>query len=157
MRTITPVLWMSGNGEEAVDFWVATFPNSHIIATSRFPEGGPAPAGTWLTIDFELSGLVLQALNGGDGHPFTDAISLAVTVDDQAEVDRVWDALTSDGGEEGPCGWAKDRFGLWWQVVPEGMGALLTDPDPGRAQRAMQAMMTMKKIDLAAVEAAANG
>ena len=157
MRTITPVLWMSGNGEEAVDFWVATFPNSRIIATSRFPEGGPAPAGTWLTIDFELSGLVLQALNGGDGHPFTDAISLAVTVDDQAEVDRVWDALTSDGGEEGPCGWAKDRFGLWWQVVPEGMGALLTDPDPGRAQRAMQSMMTMKKIDLAAVEAAAAG
>lgn len=157
MRAITPVLWMSGNGEEAVDFWVATFPNSYIIATSRFPEGGPAPAGTWLTIDFELSGLVLQALNGGDGHPFTDAISLAVTVDDQAEVDRVWDALTSDGGEEGPCGWAKDRFGLWWQVVPEGMGALLTDPDPGRAQRAMQAMMTMKRIDLAAIEAAANG
>ena len=157
MRTITPVLWMSGNGEEAVDFWVATFPNSRITATSRFPEGGPAPAGTWLTIDFELSGLVLQALNGGDGHPFTDAISLAVTVDDQAEVDRVWDAITSHGGEEGQCGWAKDRFGLWWQVIPAGMGALLTDPDPGRAQRAMQAMMAMKKIDLAAIEAAAAG
>ena len=157
MPTITPVLWMSGDGEEAVDFWVATFPDSRILATSRFPEGGPAPAGTWLTIDFELSGLTLQALNGGDGHPFTDAISLAVTVDDQAEVDRVWEAITSDGGEEGPCGWAKDRFGLSWQVVPKGMGAMLTDPDPGRAQRAMQAMMTMKKIDLAAIEAAAAG
>jgi len=157
MSTITPVLWMSTDGEEAVEFWVATFRNSRITATSRFPEGGPAPAGTWLTIDFELSGLVLQALNGGDGHPFTDAISLAVTVDDQAEVDRVWDAITSHGGEEGQCGWAKDRFGLWWQVIPAGMGALLTDPDPGRAQRAMQAMMAMKKIDLAAIEAAAAG
>ena len=157
MRTITPVLWMGSRGEEAVDFWVATFPDSRIIATSRFPEGGPAPAGTWLTIDFALNGLVLQALNGGEGHPFTDAISLAVTVDGQPEVDRIWEALTSGGGEESQCGWAKDRFGLWWQVIPAGMDALLTDPDPGRAQRAMQAMMTMKKIDLAAIEAAAAG
>ena len=156
MAAITPVLWFDLEGKEAVDFYVATFPNSRILAESQYPQGGPLPAGTWLTIDFELNGLRLQALNGGPGHPFTDAISLSMQVDGQAEVDRLWEAITGNGGEEGPCGWARDRFGLWWQVVPKGMGALIGDPDPGRASRAMNAMMQMKKIDLAVIQAAAD-
>ena len=156
MAAITPVLWFDLEGRKAVDFYIATFPNSRELGSTEYPEGAPLPAGTWLTIDFELNGLRLQALNGGPGHPFTDAISLSTEVDGQGEVDRLWEAITGDGGEEGPCGWAKDRFGLWWQIVPKGMGELLSDPDPGRATRAMTAMMQMKKIDLAVIQAAAD-
>ena len=109
-----------------------------------------------LTVDFELDGRPYVALNGGPDYPFTEAVSFQVSCADQDEVDHYWDTLTADGGEEGPCGWVKDRFGLSWQIVPSALPELLSDPDPGRANRAMQAMLTMRKIDIAAVRAAAD-
>ena len=114
------------------------------------------PAGTAMSVSFVLDGVEVQALNGGPAFPFTEAFSFFVSVPDQAEVDRVWDALTADGGEPGRCGWLKDRWGLSWQVVPEALPQLLSDPDPGRASRAMNAMLAMDKIDVAALHAAAD-
>jgi predicted 3-demethylubiquinone-9 3-methyltransferase (glyoxalase superfamily) len=151
-QKITPFLWFSDNAEEAANFYVSVFPNSKLTDVARMGEGGPA-----LTVAFTLDGEDFVGLNGGPIHPFTEAISFVIDCETQEEVDYYWKSLTADGGQPGDCGWLKDRFGLSWQVVPRRLPELLTDPDPARAQRAMQAMMQMHKIDIAALEAAANG
>lgn len=151
-QKITPFLWFNDNAEEAATFYVSVFPNSKLTDVARMGEGGPA-----LTVAFTLDGEDFVGLNGGPVHAFTEAVSFVIDCETQAEVDRYWETLTADGGQPGDCGWLKDRFGLSWQVVPRRLPELLTDPDPARAQRAMQAMMQMQKIDIAALEAAANG
>ena len=156
MPTIVPNLWFDTQAEEAAQFYTSVFPNSRITSVSYYPEGGPGPAGSVLTVDFELDGQRYTALNGGPEFTFTEAVSLSIDCQTQEEVDAYWEKLT-DGGQESRCGWLKDRFGLSWQVVPAGMEELMTDPDPERAARAMQAMMGMTKIDLAAMRAAADG
>ena len=156
MPPINPNLWFDTKSEEAAAFYVSVFPNSKITAVSRYPEGAPQPAGTVLTVDFVLDGQEFTAINGGPQFPFTEAISLLITCADQKEIDYYWDALSA-GGEEGQCGWLKDRYGVSWQVVPPGMAEVLNGSDPGRAQRAMQAMFSMQKIDVAALQAAADG
>ncbi len=151
-QKITPFLWFNDNAEEAATFYVSVFPNSKISDIARMGEGGPA-----LTVAFTLNGEDFVGLNGGPVHPFTEAVSFVIDCETQEEVDRYWETLTADGGQPGDCGWLKDRFGLSWQVVPRRLPELLTDADPARAQRALQAMMQMHKIDIAALEAAANG
>lgn len=151
-QKITPFLWFVDNAEEAANYYVSVFPNSKVSDIARMGEGGPA-----LTVAFTLDGEDFVGLNGGPVHAFTEAVSFVIDCETQAEVDRYWETLTADGGQPGDCGWLKDRFGLSWQVVPRRLPELLTDPDPARAQRAMQAMMQMHKIDMAALEAAANG
>ena len=155
MPSISPFLWFDDQAEQAAQRYVEIFPGSHITDVARYPEGTPQ-AGTALTVSFVLDGLEVTALNGGPQYQFTEAFSMQVSVPDQAETDRVWDALIADGGEPGRCGWLKDRWGLSWQVVPTALSELLSDPDPGRAGRAMQAMLTMDKIDVAALHAAAD-
>ena len=157
MSRITPCLWFNGQAEEAARLYVSLFPNSSVGNVSRYGAGAPFPEGTALMVEFSLSGQGYQGLNGGPQFGFTEAISLSISCRDAAEVDHFWNGLTAEGGSEGQCGWLKDRFGLSWQVVPEGLGALLSDPDPARSGRAMQAMLGMKKLDLAALKAAADG
>jgi len=154
MRKITPCLWFDTEAEEAANFYTAVFENSRILGVSHYGEAGPRPAGTVLTVNFELEGQEFVALNGGPDFTFDEAISFQISCKDQQEVDYYWDKLT-EGGEEGPCGWVKDRFGLSWQIVPTRLMELLEDPDPVRSQGAMKAMLGMKKIDIAAVEQAA--
>ena len=154
MSLIAPCLWFNGQAEEAARYYVSLFPDAALDAISRYGQSAPFPPGTALMVQFRLSGQRFQALNGGAQFPMTAAISLSIACKDAAEVDRYWAALTA-GGEEGRCGWLKDRFGVSWQVVPDGLGAVLSDPDPARAGRAMQAMLQMKKLDLAAMRAAA--
>lgn len=156
MPRITPSLWFDLQSEEAAKFYVSVFPNSEIKNVSYYGEGGPRPAGTVLSVDFSLDGQLFTALNGGPQFTFDEAVSFQIDCADQAEVDHYWTKL-SEGGEEGPCGWLKDKYGLSWQVVPTVLGELLTDPDAGRAQRAMQAMLGMGKLDVAALRAAADG
>ncbi|MET7358845.1 VOC family protein [Streptomyces sp. NPDC005562] len=156
MPRITPNLWFDLQSEEAAQFYVSVFPNSEIKNVSYYGEGAPRPAGTVLTVDFELDGQPYTAINGGPDFTFTEAVSFQIDCADQAEVDHYWTKL-SEGGEEGPCGWLKDKYGLSWQVVPAVLGELITDPDPERSQRAMQAMLGMKKLDVAALQAAADG
>lgn len=156
MNQIVPNLWFDTEGLEAAEFYVSLFPNSQITNVTHYGEGGMREAGTVMTVDFELDGTPFTAINGGPQFTFDEAVSFAIPCDDQAEADRYWDALTA-GGEEGMCGWLKDRFGLSWQVYPSELGALLDDPDPARAQRAMQAMLGMRRIDVAAMRAAADG
>jgi predicted 3-demethylubiquinone-9 3-methyltransferase (glyoxalase superfamily) len=157
MQKISPCLWFDHQAEEAANFYVSLFDDAAVTDVSRYPEGSPGPAGQVMLVTFRLAGQEFQALNGGPEFHFTEAISLFVHCKDQAEVDRLWSALTSGGGEESQCGWLKDRFGLSWQIVPDRLGELLSDPDPERAQRAMQAMLQMQKIDVQALEDAANG
>ena len=154
MPKITPCLWFDTQGEEAARFYTSIFPNSRIVDVAHYGEAGPREAGTVMVVRFELDGQELVALNGGPEFTFDEAISFQIDCADQEEVDRYSEALT-DGGEQGPCGWVKDRFGLSWQVVPKRMIELLSDPDEAKAQRAMAAMLEMCKIDIAAVEAAA--
>ena len=155
MPKITPCLWFDTQGEEAAEFYTSIFPNSRIVDVSHYGSAGPREAGTVMAVKFELDGQELVALNGGPDFTFDEAISFQIDCADQEEVDRYSEALT-DGGEQGPCGWVKDRFGLSWQVVPTRMIELLSDPDEARAQRAMAAMLEMRKIDIAAVQAAAD-
>ncbi len=157
MSKIAPCLWFNGEAEEAARFYVSLFPQSAILSVSHYGGGAPFPAGTAMMVEFSLEGQRFQALNGGPDLPFTDAVSLSIDCKDQAEVDRYWSALSEGAGEEGRCGWLKDRFGVSWQVVPAGLGAVISDPDPRRARRALQAMLGMKKLDLAAMRAAADG
>jgi predicted 3-demethylubiquinone-9 3-methyltransferase (glyoxalase superfamily) len=156
MTSITPTLWFDSQGLEAAEFYVALFPDSEITGVSHYGEGGPRPEGSVMTVQFTLDGHPYTALNGGPDYTLDEAFSLQIVCADQKEVDRYWEALTADGGEEGRCGWCKDRFGVSWQVVPDGLAALLSDPDPGRASRAVQAMLTMSKLDLDAMRAAAD-
>ncbi len=155
MPRITPCLWFDTDGEEAARFYTSVFPNSRIVEVARYGEAGPREAGTVMAVRFELDGQEFVALNGGPEFTFDEAISFQIDCADQDEVDRYWTTL-SEGGEEGPCGWLKDRFGLSWQVVPVRLIELLSDPDEEKAQRAMAAMLEMRKIDIAAVEAAAD-
>jgi predicted 3-demethylubiquinone-9 3-methyltransferase (glyoxalase superfamily) len=156
MSKITPCLWFDTDGEEAARFYTSLFANSSIGHISRYGESGPRAAGTVMTVSFVLDGEPFLALNGGPSHTFSEAISFQVSCTDQDEVDRFWDAL-SEGGEEGPCGWLKDRFGLSWQIVPTRLPELLGNPDAETAGRVMAAMMTMKKIEIGALERAAAG
>jgi predicted 3-demethylubiquinone-9 3-methyltransferase (glyoxalase superfamily) len=155
MPRITPNLWFDTEALEAAEYYVSVFPNSKVTTVLHYTEAGPREAGTVLTVDFELDGQEYTAINGGPEFTFDEAVSLCINCKDQAEVDYYWDTLTQ-GGEEGPCGWLKDRYGLSWQVVPPGMIELFNDPDKGRAERAMRAMMGMKKLDLKAIQAAAD-
>lgn len=156
MPTITPNFWFDTRSLEAAEFYVSVFPNSKITNITYYGEAGPREAGMVLTVDFELDGQPYTALNGGPEFTFSEALSLLVNCADQAEVDYYWEKL-GEGGEEGPCGWLKDRFGFSWQINPVGFNEILNDPDPARGQRAMQAMFGMKKLDLAALLAAADG
>lgn len=155
-RTITPNLWFDTEAEQAAAFYTAIFPNSRVVSVARYPEGSPGPAGTVMTVEFELDGHPFVGINGGPQFRFTEAVSFQVTCETQDELDYFWDRL-SDGGEEVACGWLKDRYGVSWQVIPTGMAELFNDADPGRAQRAMQAMLGMTKLDIAAIRAAADG
>jgi predicted 3-demethylubiquinone-9 3-methyltransferase (glyoxalase superfamily) len=155
MPRITPNLWFDTNGQEAAEFYVSVFPNSAITGMTFYGEAGPGPAGTVLTVEFELDGQPFIAINGGPVFTFDEAVSFLIDCADQAEIDYYW-AKLSEGGEEGPCGWLKDRYGLSWQVCPTGMTEILNDPDSARAERAMRAMLDMKKIDVAALHAAAD-
>jgi len=155
--SITPFLWFDDEAEQAAERYVSIFPNSRIVSVARFNADAPQPAGPAINVTFVLDGLEIQALNGGPGHPHSDAFSLQIIVPDQQETDRVWDALLEGGGTPGPCGWLTDRWGLSWQVIPEALPELISDPDPERANRALNAMFTMTKIDVAALQAAADG
>ena len=157
MAKITPCLWFDGKAEEAADLYVTLLPDSHVDKVWRSPAETPAgPEGMVLTVDFTLAGQPVQGLNGGPDFTFNEAVSFVIDCDDQAEVDRLWEALTADGGEPGPCGWLKDRFGLSWQITPRRLDELLNDPDSGRARRAMDAMLQMGKIEVAELEQAAD-
>ena len=156
MPRITPNLWFDTEALEAAEFYVSVFPNSKVKNVTHYNEAGPREAGMILTVDFELDGQKVTAINGGPEFHFDEAISLLIDCKDQEEVDYYWSKL-SEGGEEGPCGWVKDRYGLSWQVVPAGMEELFNDPDSERAVRAMTAMLGMGKLDVAALQAAADG
>jgi predicted 3-demethylubiquinone-9 3-methyltransferase (glyoxalase superfamily) len=156
MPKITPNLWFDTEGLEAAEFYVSIFPNSKITNVLHHTEAGPGEPGTVLTVEFVLDGQAFVAINGGPAFTFDEAVSFLITCKDQDEVDYYWEKLL-DGGEEGQCGWLKDRYGLSWQVVPEGLTELFADTDEGRAERAMRAMFDMKKLDIAALRAAADG
>jgi predicted 3-demethylubiquinone-9 3-methyltransferase (glyoxalase superfamily) len=155
MPNITNFLWFDTEAQAAAELYTSVFPNSRIVQVTQYTEANPSQAGTVMTVEFELDGVPYTALNGGPEFTFSEAISFQVDCQSQEEVDYYWDGLSA-GGEEGPCGWLKDRYGVSWQVVPRALIALLQDPDPGRSQRAMAAMLTMKKIDIAAVQAAVD-
>ncbi len=155
LSKITPCLWFDTEGEDAANFYTSIFENSRILDIQRYGSAGPRPEGTVMVVSFELDGQQFVALNGGPEFTFDEAISFQVRCDDQAEVDDLWAKLTA-GGEEGPCGWLKDKFGLSWQIVPSKLFDLLSDPNPERSQRAMKAMMSMGKIDIAEVQRAAD-
>ena len=156
MPTIEPSLWFDTEAEEAARFYTSIFPNSAVLQVVHYGEAGPRPAGMVMTVRFSLDGTEVIALNGGPDFRFTEAVSLQVDCADQAEVDHYWQRL-SEGGEQGPCGWLKDRYGLSWQIIPTVLEELVADPDPGRSQRAMAAMLQMGKIDIAALQRAADG
>jgi predicted 3-demethylubiquinone-9 3-methyltransferase (glyoxalase superfamily) len=158
MTKPTPFLWFDSNAEEAVNFYVSIFPNSKVGATTRYGAGAPGPEGTVMTVQFQLDGQDFVALNGGPIYKFNEAVSFSVSCETQAEVDRLWDQLTSGGGEAGPCGWLKDKYGLSWQVVPSILPKLLSGGgDPARSARAMAAMMKMSKLDGDALKRAYDG
>lgn len=156
MTKITPFLWFDNQAEEAVNLYISIFKNSKIKEVSRYGEAGPGPAGSVMVISFELDGQGFTALNGGPNFNFTEAISFLVNCETQEEVDYLWEKLT-EGGEEVQCGWLKDKFGLSWQIVPTKLGELMGDPDPVKAQRVTQAMLQMKKLDIAGLQRAYEG
>ncbi len=157
MKPITPCLWFNGDAEDAANFYVSLVPDSRIDTVFRSPADTPSgPAGSVLTVEFTLNGSPFLALNGDEGAEYTHAVSFQIHTRDQAETDRVWSAFLANGGKEVQCGWLTDRWGLSWQIVPERLSELIKDADPDRARRAMEAMMTMVKIDIAALEKAAG-
>ncbi len=155
-QRIVPNLWFDTEAEEAAEHYVSIFPNSRVVHVVRYTEAGPRPAGMVMVVEVELDGQRLVLINGGPEFSFSEATSLQVTCADQAEIDFYWERLGA-GGEEGPCGWLKDKWGFSWQVTPDGMDTWFADPDPARAERSMRAMFTMHKIDIAALRAAADG
>ena len=155
-QKIVPNLWFDTEAEEAAEFYVSVFDNSRIVNVTHYPEGAPREAGMVMTVEFELDGQRFIGINGGPEFKFDEAVSFAIECETQDEIDYFWSKL-SDDGEEGPCGWLKDRYGLSWQVVPTGMEELFADPDKGRAERAMKAMLGMRKLDIAALRRAADG
>lgn len=154
MQAITPCLWFDTEAEEAARFYVSVFPGSELGKVTRYGSAGPRPDGLVMTVDFTLGGRPFVALNGGPEFTPNEAISFQIECETQADVDRYWSTL-SEGGEEGPCGWLKDRFGVSWQVVPTALLRYLSDPDSEKAQRVMAAMLQMRKLDIAALDAAA--
>ena len=146
-QKITPFLWFDTNAEEAMNFYTSIFKNSEIVSVSRYPEGAPGQAGTVMTGTFTLNGQTFMALNGGPHFKFTEAISFFVNCETQEEVDELWEKL-SEGGEEGQCGWLKDKFGVSWQIIPTALGELLGDKDAEKSKRVMEAMLLMHKIDV---------
>jgi predicted 3-demethylubiquinone-9 3-methyltransferase (glyoxalase superfamily) len=156
MTDVTPCLWFDDDAEAAILFYTELIPGSEVIALDRYPDAVPGMGGKVMHAHFRLGGRDYYAMDAGPQFPFTEAVSMFVACSDQAEVDRYWDALTADGGQEQPCAWLKDRWGLSWQVVPDRLVELIRDPDPDRSHRAIQAMFTMTKIDIAAIEAAAD-
>lgn len=157
MPSINPFLWFDHQAEDAAKLYVSVFPNARILSTTRYGGAGPGPVGQVMTVVFELDGTTFTALNGGPHFQFTEAVSFYVTCDTQEEIDRYWDALTADGGQPGQCGWLKDRFGLSWQIVPAELHRLIGDADPEKARRATQAMLGMRKLDLAELRRAHAG
>jgi predicted 3-demethylubiquinone-9 3-methyltransferase (glyoxalase superfamily) len=155
LNKITPCLWFDDQAEDAAKFYTGLFDNAQILEVTHYGSAGPRPEGMVMTVTFEIEGVQFVALNGGPDFTFDEAISLQINCDSQDEVDAFWAKLT-DGGQEGPCGWCKDRFGLSWQVVPNLMNELIADPDPERAQRAMKAMLSMGKLDIAELQRAAD-
>jgi predicted 3-demethylubiquinone-9 3-methyltransferase (glyoxalase superfamily) len=155
MQKITPFLWFDTESEEAAKFYTSIFPNSRILDISRYGSAGPRPEGMVMTVSFELDGRRFEALNGGTNYTFNEAISFVVECEDQDEVDSYWTRLTADGGEPGPCGWLKDKYGVSWQIVPKRLMELLADPDKEKAQRVMAAMLEMGKIEIDGLERAA--
>jgi predicted 3-demethylubiquinone-9 3-methyltransferase (glyoxalase superfamily) len=151
---ITPCLWFDTEGEEAANFYTSVFPNSKIIDVARYGSAGPRPEGMVMVVSFELDGQKFLALNGGPEFTFNESISFEVSCETQEEVDAFWSKL-SEGGEEGPCGWLKDRYGVSWQIVPTRLNELIADPDPEKSQRVMRAMLSMKKIEIEELERAA--
>jgi predicted 3-demethylubiquinone-9 3-methyltransferase (glyoxalase superfamily) len=156
MTDITPFLWFDTEALPAAELYVSLFPNSQVTSVSLYGERGARPADLPFVVTFTLDGRPYTAINGGPEHVLSEAFSLQVNCTEQAEADRLWDALTADGGRESRCGWCVDRFGLSWQVIPPGLSELLSDPDPGRVQRALQAMLTMSRLDIEAMRAAAD-
>lgn len=154
-QKITPFLWFDKQAEEAANFYVSIFKGSKILNTSHYSEGAPLPAGTVMTVDFELQGQRFVGLNGGPVFNFTPAVSFSINCKDSDEVDYFWSRLT-EGGEEGQCGWLVDKFGVSWQVVPSELGELMSNPDPVKATKVVQAMMKMKKIDVKVLKEAAE-
>jgi len=155
-QRIIPNLWFDSQAEEAAEFYCSVFKNSRIVSKTHYPEGSPGEAGTVMTVEWELDGQRFVGINGGPQFKFSEAVSFQIDCEDQAEVDYYWERLT-DGGEESVCGWLRDRYGLSWQVVPKGMDEVFSDTDPERAERAMKAMLGMRKLDVAALRAAADG
>jgi predicted 3-demethylubiquinone-9 3-methyltransferase (glyoxalase superfamily) len=156
-QKIVPNLWFDTQAEEAASFYVSVFKDGRILDVSRYTDAGPRPAGTAMAVEWEMVGQRFVGINGGPQFPFTEAVSFQISCADQAEVDYYWDALTADGGEEGQCGWLKDKYGVSWQVMPDGMAEVFGNPDPERARRAVEAMFQMKKLNIAALRAAAAG
>jgi predicted 3-demethylubiquinone-9 3-methyltransferase (glyoxalase superfamily) len=156
MQKITPFLWFDNNAEEAMNFYTSVFENSKIGKVSRYPEGSPGPAGSVMTGTFQIAGQEFIVLNGGPQFKFTEAVSFVVNCESQEEIDKYWNKLTADGGKEVECGWLKDKFGLSWQITPTILYELLSNPDREKSKRAMQAMMTMKKIDIEGIKRAAE-
>lgn len=157
MQKIFPCLWFGDQAEAAAELYVSVFDRSQVLEVSRYGPGAPLPEGTALVVTIEIDGSVVRLLNGGKDLPFSDATSLVVQAQTQDEVDRLWEALTADGGEPGRCGWLTDRYGFSWQVVPDRLGELMQQPDPAAAARVMTALMGMSKISLPELEAAAQG
>lgn len=156
-QKITPFLWFDANAEEAARFYVSVFEDSKVLGVSRYGEAGPGPKGSVMTVRFQLAGQEFVALNGGPQFEFNESVSFVVNCETQAEVDEYWAKLTAGGGQEVECGWVKDRFGLSWQVVPTALWRMMQDPDPVRADRVMQALLQMRKLDLAQLERAHRG
>jgi predicted 3-demethylubiquinone-9 3-methyltransferase (glyoxalase superfamily) len=155
MPSLTPNLWFDGNAEEAANFYASVFPNSEVLSVNHAPADSPGgPKGYVVTVDWTILGQPFTGINGGPDFKFNESISFLIECADQAEVDRYWESLSADGGEPGPCGWLKDRFGVSWQVVPKRLQELLAGPDDAGAQRAMEAMLQMSKLDVAKLEAA---
>jgi len=155
-QQITPNLWFDTEAEEAAEFYVSVFGDSRVVGVTRYPEDAPRQAGMVMTVEFELRGQRFVGINGGPQFKFDEAVSFEVLCEDQDEVDYFWERL-GEGGEHGPCGWLKDRYGLSWQVVPRGMEELFSDPDPERARRAMQAMLKMSRLEIDVLRRAADG
>jgi predicted 3-demethylubiquinone-9 3-methyltransferase (glyoxalase superfamily) len=154
IQKITPFLWFNQEAEEAANLYVSLFQDSKVLSVTRYGDAGPGPKGSAMTVEFQLAGQKFTALNGGPVFKFTEAISLFVTCDSQEEVDSLWSRLTANGGQESQCGWLKDRYGLSWQIVPSRFMELMRDSDPKKTQRVMQAMLKMKKFDVARLEEA---
>lgn len=156
-QKITPFLWFDNKAEEAAQFYTSIFKNSKILQVSRYGDGGPGPKGSVMVVSFQLAGQEFTALNGGPRFTFSEAFSFVVNCENQQEIDEYWSKLTAGGGEESMCGWLKDKFGFSWQIVPAVLGSLMSNKDPKKANRVMEALLKMRKLDIAKLKAAAEG